>query len=40
MIDVDMMGVEQTMHIRVPTLLIWGTDDCFLNVSMARLSTK
>lgn len=40
MTDVDMMGVEQEMHIKVPTLLIWGTEDRFLSESMARLSAK
>lgn len=39
MIDPDTMGQEGIV-VKVPTLLIWGGEDRFLNISMAHQSAK
>jgi pimeloyl-ACP methyl ester carboxylesterase len=39
MIDPDTMG-QPGKRVKVPTLLIWGGEDRFLNISMAHRSAK
>jgi hypothetical protein len=39
MIDPDTMG-QPGKKVKVPTLLIWGGEDRFLNISMAHQSAK